>query len=71
MPTKKVRLISVAVAGGLVFTGVTAAALTSGHAPARAALAANMASSPPVNLDNCPALAEGYTGGCVANCRPS
>lgn len=66
MPTKKVRILSAAIAGGLVFTGVTAAAITPGHAPARAALAANTASSPPVNLDNCPVLSEGYQGGCVS-----
>ena len=66
MPTKKSRLLSVAMAGGLVLTGVTAAAIANtGHAPARAALAATLASSPPVNLDNCPTLAEGYTGGCI------
>jgi len=64
MPTKKIRILSAAVAGGLVFTGVTAAVIT-GHAPAHAALAANMASSPPVNLDNCPILTAGYHGGCV------
>jgi peptidoglycan hydrolase-like protein with peptidoglycan-binding domain len=66
MPTKKSRLLSIVMAGGLVLAGVTAAATTNtGHAPARAALAANMASSPPVNLDNCPTLAEGYAGGCI------
>lgn len=66
MQTKKIRLLSVAVAGGLVLTGVTAVAIAStGHAPVHAALAANMASSPPVNLDDCPTLAERYTGGCV------
>jgi peptidoglycan hydrolase-like protein with peptidoglycan-binding domain len=66
MPTKKFRLLSVAMAGGLVLTGATAAAIAStGHASTRAALAANMASSPSVNLDNCPTLAEGYTGGCI------
>jgi peptidoglycan hydrolase-like protein with peptidoglycan-binding domain len=66
MPTKKFRLLSVAMAGGLVLTGATAAAIANtGHAPARAPLAANTASSPPVNLDNCPTLAEGYTGGCI------
>lgn len=53
-------------AGGLVLTGATAAAIAhTGHAPTPAALAAHMASSPPVNLDNCPTLAEGYTGGCI------
>jgi Putative peptidoglycan binding domain len=67
MPTKKVRILSAAMAGGLVVTGVTAAAITAGHTPARAALAANMASSPPVNLDNCPMLSEGYQDvGCVS-----
>ena len=67
MPTKKVRILSVAIAGGLVFTGVTAAVITPGHAPARAALAANTASPPPVNLDNCPMLSEGYQDvGCVS-----
>lgn len=66
MPPKKIRLLSVAMAAVLVFTGATAAAIANtGHAPTRAALAANMASSPPVNLDNCPTLAEGYHGGCV------
>ena len=67
MPTKKFRLLSVAMAGGLVLTGVTAAAIANtGHAPARAALAANMASSPSVNLDNCPTMALGYQGGCAS-----
>ena len=65
MPTKKVRILSVAIAGGLVFTGVTAAVITPGHAPARAALAANTASPPPANLDNCPMLSEGYQDVCV------
>ena len=68
MPTKKFRLLSVAMAGGLVLTGVTAAAIANtSHAPTHAALAASTASSPPaVNLDNCPTLAEGYTGGCIS-----
>ena len=65
MPTKKVRILSVAIAGGLVFTGVTAAVITPGHAPARAALAANTASPPSANLDNCPMLSEGYQDVCV------
>jgi hypothetical protein len=59
MPTKKVRILSEAMTGGLVLTGVTAAVITTGHAPARAALAADTASSPPMNLDNCPTLAKG------------
>ena len=47
-------------------TGVTAATIVNtGHAPTHAGLAANMAASPPVNLDNCPMLAEGYHGGCI------
>jgi hypothetical protein len=68
MPASKVRLLSAAMAGGLILTGVSAAALTSGPAPApaRADLAANMASSSVVNLDNCPVLEEPYTGGCAA-----
>ena len=66
MPTKKVRILSVAMAGGLVLTGVTTAVIAPGHAPARAALAANTASSPSANLDNCPTLAEGYQDGCVS-----
>ncbi len=67
MSTKKFRLLSVAMAGGLVLTGVTAvASANTGHAPARAALAANMASSPLVNLDNCPTMALGYQGGCAS-----
>lgn len=67
MSTKKARLLAVAMTGGLVLAGVTAAAVTStGHAPAHAALAANVAASSAVNLDNCPTLAEGYpAGGCV------
>jgi peptidoglycan hydrolase-like protein with peptidoglycan-binding domain len=66
MSTKKLRIFSIAMAGGLAVTGATVAGMTSGHAPAHAALAAHMASSPPVNLDNCAVLAEGYTGGCAA-----
>jgi peptidoglycan hydrolase-like protein with peptidoglycan-binding domain len=67
MPQQKIRILSVAMAGGLAFAGVTAAAIANtGHAPARAALAANMASSPPVNLDNCPTMALGYQGGCAS-----
>jgi peptidoglycan hydrolase-like protein with peptidoglycan-binding domain len=67
MPTKKVRILSVAIAGGLVFTGVTAAVVTPGHTPAPAALAANTASSSAVNLDDCPTLSEGYQDvGCVS-----
>lgn len=67
MPTKKYRLLSVAMAGGLVLTGVTAAAIANtGHAPTRAALAADMASLPSVNLDNCPTMALGYQGGCAS-----
>jgi peptidoglycan hydrolase-like protein with peptidoglycan-binding domain len=68
MPWKKVRLLSVATAGGLVLAGLTTAGITNtGHAPAPAALAANkLASSPTVSLDDCPTLAEGYPpGGCV------
>jgi len=66
MPTKKIRLLTAAMAGGVVLTGLTAAAIANiGHAPTHAALAANMASSPPVILDNCPTLAEGYNGGCI------
>src|SRR4051812_6360889 len=67
MPTKKFRLLSVAMAGGLVLTGATATAIANtGHAPKHAALAANLASSPAVNLDDCPILAVGYPpGGCV------
>jgi hypothetical protein len=66
MPTKKFRLLSAAMAGGLLLTGLTAAAIANtGHVPARAALAVNRAFSPPVNLDNCPTLAEGYAGGCI------
>lgn len=67
MPTKKVRLLSVTMAGGLVFTGLTATAIANtGHAHTRAALTANMASLPSVNLDNCPTLQVGYfNSGCV------
>jgi len=65
MPTMKVLILSVAMAGGLVLTGVTTAAINTGHAPTRAALAANVASSPLVDLDNCPNLAEGDHSGCV------
>ena len=65
MRTKKVRLISAAMAGGLVLTGVTAAAIAStSHAPTRVTLAADKTSSA-VNLGNCPTLVEGDHGGCV------
>ena len=65
MHTKKVRLIFAAMAGGLVLTGVTAAAIAStSHGPTRVTLAADTTSSA-VNLGNCPTLAEGYHGGCV------
>jgi peptidoglycan hydrolase-like protein with peptidoglycan-binding domain len=66
MSTKKIRLISAAMAGGLVLTGATTVAIaTSGHAPVHAVLATDITSSPPVSLDNCPTLAEGYQGGCA------
>ena len=65
MSRKKISILSIVMAGGLVFAGVTAAGVTTGYAPPRPALAANAAASPPVNLDNCPVLAEGYHGGCV------
>ena len=66
MRTKTVRLLSAAMAGGLIFTGVTATTIAdTGQVPTRAALAADTPASPPVNLDNCPTLAEGYHGGCV------
>jgi peptidoglycan hydrolase-like protein with peptidoglycan-binding domain len=66
MRTKTARLLSVATAGGLVLAGLTTAGITNtGHAPAPAALTANTTSSPPVNLDNCPTLAEGDVNGCV------
>jgi peptidoglycan hydrolase-like protein with peptidoglycan-binding domain len=66
MPTKRIRLLSAATAGGLVLAGVTTAVITNpGHTAPHEALAANLASSPAVNLDNCPTLQEPYTGGCV------
>ena len=66
MPTNKIRIPSAAMAGGLVFTGVTAVAIAhTGHAATRTAPAADTNSSPTVNLDNCPILAAGYHGGCV------
>ena len=66
MPTNKIRILSAAVAAGLVFTGATAVAIANtGHAHTRTAPAADTNSSPTVNLDNCPILAEGYHGGCV------
>jgi peptidoglycan hydrolase-like protein with peptidoglycan-binding domain len=73
MHTKRVRLVSAAMAGGvsaamaggLVLTGVTAAAIANtSHAPTRVTLAADTTSSA-VNLGNCPTLTEGYHGGCV------
>jgi len=68
MPTKRIRLLSAATVGGLVLAGVTTAAIThTGHTAPHEALAANLASTAAVNLDNCPTLAEGYpTGGCVS-----
>jgi peptidoglycan hydrolase-like protein with peptidoglycan-binding domain len=68
MPTKKVRILSVAMAGGLVFAGVTAAIHNTGHTHTThdSLAAANVASSSAVNLDDCPILTEGYPpGGCV------
>jgi hypothetical protein len=68
MPTKKVRILSVAMAGGLVFAGVTAAIPNTGHTHTTndSLAAANVASSSAVNLDDCPTLTEGYPpGGCV------
>jgi peptidoglycan hydrolase-like protein with peptidoglycan-binding domain len=64
---KKIAWISsAATAGGLLVAGFAVAASPgTGHAPAHAVLAATTASSPAVNLDNCPTLAEGYQGGCV------
>ena len=64
---KKIAWISsAATAGGLLVAGFAVAASPgTGHAPAHAVLAANTASSPAVNLHNCPTLAEGYQGGCV------
>jgi hypothetical protein len=64
MPTK-MSVLSVVMAGGLAFAGVTAAGVTTGHAPAHGVMTARAAVSPLVNLDNCPVLAEGYDGGCV------
>jgi peptidoglycan hydrolase-like protein with peptidoglycan-binding domain len=69
MPTKKSRLLSIAMAGGLVLAGVTTATITNtGHTPTTndSLAAANVASSSAVNLDDCPTLTEGYPpGGCV------
>ena len=65
MHTKKIRLISAAMAGGLVLTGVTATAIANtSPVPTHVDLTANMTSSA-INLDNCPTLAEPYHGGCV------
>lgn len=48
MRTKTVRLLSAAMVGGLVFTGMTAAAIANtGHVSARAVLAADTVSSAP------------------------
>lgn len=65
MPTKKVRIISAVMTGGLVFTGA-AVAVTTSHASAHPALAAKVATSTPINLDNCPVLEVGYRGGCAS-----
>jgi peptidoglycan hydrolase-like protein with peptidoglycan-binding domain len=73
-PAKKFSLLSVAMAGGLVIAGVTTAAIPdTGHTPtthdslaAANAASSSVASSPAVNLDDCPILTEGYPpGGCV------
>jgi Putative peptidoglycan binding domain len=66
MRIKTAHIISAAMAGGLILTGATAAIIPTGQAPAHGVLTADMtSSSPPVNLNNCPILAEGYQGGCV------
>jgi len=66
MRTKTIRLFSVVMAGGLIFTGVAVAASShTGHVANHAVLAADKTGLPPVNLDNCPTLAEGYHGGCI------
>ena len=67
MRTRHIHVLSAATAGSLVLTAVIAT--TSTH-PARAsghaALAAEMAAAPAVNLDNCPTMALGYQGGCAS-----
>ena len=68
MQTKTASLLSAATAGAVFFTGVALpasshAAHRSSTQPAHIVLAADMV--PTINLDNCPVLAEGYTGGCV------
>ena len=65
MRNKKARIFSAVMGAGLIFGGATAAIINTGHESTPAALAAKVASSPPVNLDNCPVLAEGYQGGCI------
>jgi hypothetical protein len=72
MPTKKVRILSAAMAGGLVFTGVTASVITTGHAPARAALAADTAGPVP-DLGTCTnqLMAVGSSGPCVESLQQS
>ena len=69
MPTKKVRILSVAIGRKAGIRRGSDRQLSSPRAMTRthAALAANTASSPPVNLDNCPMLSEGYQDvGCVS-----
>jgi peptidoglycan hydrolase-like protein with peptidoglycan-binding domain len=59
-------IISGAMAAGLLLTGIAAAdTFQSGIASTHAALAAEVASLPAVNLADCPTLSEGYQGGCI------
>ncbi len=63
---KRTRWISIVTAGGLLLTATAAVAShNAGPAPGRTALEADAASLPPISLDNCPTLSEGYQGGCV------
>ena len=68
MQPRKFRILSAITAGSLALAvaAITASSGTSQPAT-HAALAANTASSPPVNLDNCPMLSEGDQDvGCVS-----
>jgi hypothetical protein len=65
---RKFRVLSAVTAGSLALT-VVAISVNSGTSQTakQAAFAAQTASFPPVNLDNCPVLHTGYPrGGCVA-----
>ncbi len=67
MRRKTAGVLSAAMAGGLLLTGmVTATSHSSGHVSVRADKAAYSTTSAAVSLDDCPTLLEGAQGDCVS-----